>query len=400
MRNIPKSDKTIWLSSPTMHGEELKYITEAYESNWISTVGGNIDEIESLVCKHTGSNYAVSVSSGTAALHLSVRLAGVEPGDKVFCSDLTFSASANSIVYEGGIPIFIDSEYETWNMDPWALEKAFDLYPEVKAVMVTDLYGTPANYDNICAICNAHDAVLIEDAAESLGATCQGKQAGTFGAYSAVSFNGNKIITGSSGGMLLTNNIEAFNKAKKWADQSKEKAPWYQHEELGYNLRMSNVIAGIIRGQFPYLNEHIVRKKEIYNRYREGLMNLPVAMNPYLNNEKPNFWLSCILIDKDAMCEQIRTENSMLRIHKNKRGTSCPDEIYQILMKHNIQARPVWKPMHLQPMYRSNPFVSACESENDAGSDIFNRGLCLPSDIKMTRDEQNTIIELLYNCFQ
>jgi len=413
IRDIPKFEKTVWLSSPTMHGDELKYMTEAYEQNWMSTIGKNIDEVERLACEQVGCKYAVGLNCGTSALHLAVRLAGVKPGDKVFCSDMTFDATVNPISYEGGTQVFIDSEYETWNMDPRALEKAFEMYPEVKVVVVANLYGTPAKLDEIRAICDAHNAILIEDAAESLGATYKGRQTGTFGAYNAISFNGNKIITGSSGGMLLTDDLHAANKARKWSTQSREDAPWYQHEELGYNYRMSNVVAGVVRGQFPYLQEHIAQKKAIYERYKEGLKDLPVTMNPYIEGiMEPNFWLSCLLVDKDAMCEQVRSDNKAL-YYKKGSGKTCPTEIYQQLMSHNAQCRPIWKPMHMQPMYRINPFVTIegngrgrsnayIEEKGaiDVGADVFERGLCLPSDNKMTVEKQEIIIEIIHRCFE
>ncbi|MEG0455972.1 MAG: aminotransferase class I/II-fold pyridoxal phosphate-dependent enzyme, partial [Bacteroides sp.] len=359
--DIPKFEKTVWLSSPTMHGDELRYMTEAYEQNWMSTIGKNIDEVERLACEYIGCKYAVALSCGTSALHLAVRLAGVRPGDKVFCSDMTFDATVNPVVYEGGVPVFIDSEYETWNMNPIALEKAFELHPDVKVVVVANLYGTPAKLDEIVEICKAHGAILIEDAAESLGATYKGRQTGTFGQYNAISFNGNKIITGSAGGMLLTDDLHAANKVRKWSTQSREDAPWYQHEELGYNYRMSNVIAGVVRGQWPYLNEHIAQKERIYERYKDGLKDLPVSLNPYdATNSVPNFWLTCLLIDKDAMCEQVRSDNKAIYYKKpgHTRGYSCPTEIFAHLMSHNAQCRPIWKPMHLQPIYRMNPFVT------------------------------------------
>ena len=399
-----------------MHGDELKYITEAYEQNWMSTVGVNVDEVERISCERIGCKYAVALSCGTSAIHLAVRLAGVKTGDKVFCSDMTFDATVNPVAYEGGTQVFIDSEYETWNMDPIALEKAFELFPEVKVVVVANLYGTPAKLDEIVAVCKAHKATLIEDAAESLGATYKGRQTGTFGAYNAISFNGNKIITGSSGGMLLTNDIHAANKARKWSTQSREDAPWYQHEELGYNYRMSNIIAAVVRGQWPYLNEHIEQKRKIYERYNEGLKDLPVSMNPYdAVNSVPNFWLSCLLIDKDAMCEQVRSDSKA--IYKKKPGQvrahSCPTEVFAHLMSHNAQCRPIWKPMHLQPIYRMNPFVtvdgdgrgrtSAYKKESgaaDVGADVFDRGLCLPSDNKMTVEEQDRIIQIIHRCFE
>lgn len=268
-----KFESKVWLSSPTMHGPEIEYVKEAYETNWMSTVGKNINEVERMACEYIGCKYAVALSAGTASLHLAMKLAGIEAygmpkvghgaleGKKVFCSDMTFAATVNPVVYEGGIPVFIDSEYETWNMDPKALEKAFEIYSEVKVVVIANLYGTPSKLDEIKAVCDKHSAILIEDAAESLGATYKGQQTGTFGKYNIISFNGNKIITGSAGGMLLTNDLGAANKVRKWSTQSRENAPWYRHEEIGYNYRMSNVIAGVVRGQYKYLDEHIAQKK-------------------------------------------------------------------------------------------------------------------------------------------
>ena len=411
-------EKKVWLSSPTMHGEELKYITEAYESNWMSTIGKNLDEAERLACEKVGCKYAVALSCGTAALHLAVKLAGVKYGDKVFCSDMTFDATVNPVVYEGGIPVFIDTEYDTWNMDPVALEKAFELYPEVKVVVTAHLYGTPGKIDELRAICDRHGAVIVEDAAESLGATYKGRQTGHFGDIGCISFNGNKIITGSSGGMLLTDDEETAHKVRKWSTQSRENAPWYQHEELGYNYRMSNVIAGVVRGQFPYLETHIAQKKAVYERYKKGFEGLPVHMNPYdAENSEPNFWLSCMILDEDAMCKQVRSEQEALYI--SEPGKSCPTEILEALAKYNAEGRPIWKPMHMQPIYRMNGFVTR-EGDGraktnayiaggalgkdgkplDVGMDIFNRGLCLPSDNKMTPEEQDKVIEIIRGCFE
>ena len=414
--NMEPFKKKVWLSSPTMHGEELKYVTEAYETNWMSTVGENINEVECLACEKVGCRYAVALSAGTAALHMAVKLAGVKPGDTVFCSDMTFDATVNPVVYEGGVPVFIDTEYDTWNMDPVALEKAFELYPDTKVVVVAHLYGTPGKIDEIREICQRHGAMIIEDA-ESLGATYKGVQTGSFGDYNAISFNGNKIITGSSGGMLLTDSLEAANKVRKWSTQSRENAPWYQHEELGYNYRMSNVIAGVVRGQFPYLEEHIAAKKKIYERYKEGFKELPVSMNPYdASVSEPNFWLSCLMIESEAMCHQVRGECEALYI--TEKGKSCPTEILEALAKYNAEGRPIWKPMHMQPIYRMNGFVTregngraktnayisggAVGKDGkplDVGMDIFHRGLCLPSDNKMTEEEQDKIIEIVKGCF-
>ena len=400
----------VWLSSPTMHGDELKYITEAYETNWMSTVGKNIDEVESSICNKVGCKHAVALSAGTAALHMAVKLADVKSGDYVFCSDMTFGATVNPVVYEGGIPVFIDSEYESWNMDPAALEKAFEIYPDVKAVVIVHLYGTPCKIDEIKAVCDKHNAVIIEDAAESLGAAYKGKQTGGFGNYNAVSFNGNKIITGSSGGMLLTDDLEAANKVRKWSTQARENAPWYQHEEVGYNYRMSNVIAGVVRGQIPYLEEHIAQKKAIYHRYQEGFKDLSVKMNPILDDCEPNYWLSCMIIDKEAMCKQVRGEKEVLYISETDK--SCPTEILETLAKYNVEGRPIWKPMHMQPIYRMNPFITRdgngrartnayIEGESlDIGADIYERGLCLPSDSKMTEEQQDIIIEIIKGCFE
>ncbi len=401
----------IWLSSPTMHGDEIKYVTEAYETNWMSTVGKNINEVERLAAEKVGCKYAVALSCGTAALHLAVKLAGVKEGDTVFCTDMTFAATVNPVMYEKAIPVFIDTEYDTWNMDPAALEKAFEMYPDTKVVVIANLYGTPAKFDELCAIAEKHGAIIVEDAAESLGATYKGRQTGTFGTYNAISFNGNKIITGSSGGMLLTDDLDAANKARKWSTQSREDAPWYQHEEVGYNYRMSNVIAGVVRGQLPYLEEHIAQKKAIYERYREGFKELPVTMNPYQPDiMEPNFWLSCLLIDENAMCKQVRGDGDACYVPEP--GKSCPTEILEALTKANAEGRPIWKPMHAQPIYRMNPFVTRegngrgrtnayiAGAGIDVGMDIFTRGLCLPSDNKMTAKEQDEIIEIIRACFE
>lgn len=408
---MEKFENKVWLSSPTMHGDELKYVTEAYETNWMSTVGKNINEVERITTEKIGCKYAVGLSAGTAALHMAVKMADVKLGDKVFCSDLTFSATVNPITYEGGIPVFIDSEYETWNMDPKALEKAFEIYPDVKVVMLVHLYGVAAKIDEIKAICQKHNAILIEDAAEALGTSYKGKQCGSFGKFSIISFNGNKIITGSSGGMFLTDDLDAANKVRKWSTQSRENAPWYQHEEIGYNYRMSNVIAGVVRGQYPYLEEHIAQKKAIYNRYKEGLKDLPVTMNPFIEDEcEPNYWLSCMIIEPEAMCKQVRGELDYLYI--SEPGKSCPMEILDAIASINAEGRPIWKPMHMQPVYRNNPFITKDGngrantnayidgSGTDVGMDIFNRGLCLPSDNKMTPEQQDKIIAVIRECFK
>lgn len=389
-------DKKIWLASPTMHGEEQKYVKEAFDTNWVSTVGANLEHLEKSVRDYVGCKASVALSAGTAALHLAVKLAGVKPGDKVFCTDMTFDATVNPVTYEGGEQIFIDSEYDTWNMGPKALERAFQKYPDVKVVVLAHLYGTPSKMDEILDICKAHNAILIEDAAESLSATYKGKQTGSFGKFNVVSFNGNKIITTSGGGMLLTDDEEAAEKARKWSTQARDAAPWYQHTELGYNYRMSNVLAGIGRGQMLHLEEHKARKKEIYERYRKGLAGLPVQMNPYLSDTEPNFWLSCLLVDEDAMTEQRRSDRDSC--YTKEPGKSCPDEIREVLASYNIETRPIWKPMHLQPIYADHDFITAADGIC-VDEDIFNRGLCLPSDIKMTVEEQDAVIEIIRSLF-
>lgn len=405
-----KFAKKVYLSSPTMHGEELKYMTEAFDTNWMSTVGENIDEIERIAAEKIGCRYAVALSSGTAALHLAMKLAGICRGGKVFCTDMTFDATVNPVVYEGGIPVFIDTERDTWNMDPVALEKAFEIYPDVKHIVVANLYGTPGKMEEIRKIADKHGATITEDAAESFGSVYEGRQTGTFGDVGVISFNGNKIITGSSGGMLLTNDVEQANKVRKWSTQARENAPWYQHEELGYNYRMSNVIAGVVRGQLPYLEEHIAQKKAIYERYKKGFKGLPIQMNPYDEKKsKPNFWLSCLIIDKAAMCRQVRGDTEACYVKEH--GKSCPTEILETLAQYNAEGRPIWKPMHMQPIFRMNPFITRSGSgrartnayiaggAEDVGADIFARGLCLPSDNKMTTEEQDKIIEIVRACF-
>lgn len=394
---MKKFKTKVWLSSPTLHGNELKYITQACETNWMSTVGENINFIEKEISKITGCKYAIALSCGTSALHLAIKLSGLKPGEKVFCSDLTFAATVNPVVYERGVPVFIDSERETWNMSPEALEKAFELHPDVRLVIVVNLYGVPAQFDEIKAICNKHNAILIEDAAESFGATYKGKLTGSLAAYNVISFNGNKIITGSSGGMLLTDDLPAAQKARKWSTQSREDCSWYQHEELGYNYRMSNIIAGVVRGQLPYLDEHIAQKKAIYLRYKEGFRDLPITMNPYIESiSEPNFWLSCMLIDESAMCEQHRSAQKAT--YKKSKGKTCPTEILEKLERYNAEGRPIWKPMHMQPFFKENDFITL--SENSISEDLFHRGLCLPSDNKMTIKEQDRIIEIIKSCFE
>ena len=402
--------KKLYLSSPTMHGEELIYMKEAFDTNWMSTVGENIDRVEEQIAQKLG-GYAVALSSGTAALHLAMKLGGIKPGDLVFSSDMTFSATTNPVVYEGARQVFIDTERDTWNMDPEALEQAFSIYPGVKAVVLANLYGTPGKLDELVSIAHRHGAIVIEDAAESLGASYKGRQTGLLGDIGVISFNGNKIITGSAGGMLLTHTRAEADKARKWSTQSRENAPWYQHEELGYNYRMSNVIAGVIRGQYPHLDEHIAQKKAVYERYKEGLKGLPVQMNPFDETKcEPNYWLSAMILDKDVMCKQVRGETEALYIKEE--GKTCPTEILEAIAGLNAEGRPIWKPMHMQPMYRMHEFVTVNGSGRaktnayisggvfDVGADIFQRGLCLPSDNKMTPEQQDRIILVIRACFE
>ncbi len=371
--------KRILLSSPTMHGEEQQFVKEAFDTNWIAPLGANVDGFENEMAEYVGVKSAAACVSGTSALHLAVKLAGVKRGDVVFCSDMTFAATVNPVVYEGGVPVYIDSERDTWNMCPKSLEKAFEKYPQCKCVVLVHLYGTPAKLDEIKAICDAHNAILIEDAAESLSATYKGAQTGTFGKYNAISFNGNKIITTSGGGMLLSDDDEAIRKARFWSTQSRDPAPWYQHSEVGYNYRMSNIVAGIGRGQLLHLEEHKALKKAIYNKYKDGLSGLPLTMNPYLEYTEPNFWLSCLLLDKNCCISPMEI--------MNKLNTEA-----------NAEARPIWKPMHMQPLYAENDFIFV--EDTPVNEEIFAYGLCLPSDIKMTEEEQNRIINVIHNCFK
>lgn len=375
-------EKRIFLSTATVHGEEMQFIKEAFDKNWIAPLGFNCDGFEAEMSEYLSQNlddtyHCLALSAGTAALHLAMKLAGVKTGDTVFCSDTTFAATVNPVSYEGAKQVFIDSEFDTWNMDPVALQKAFEKYPNTKVVVLAHLYGSPAKMDEILDICKKYNAILIEDAAEALSATYKGRQCGTFGNYNIVSFNGNKIITSSGGGMLITNDKKARDKALFWATQARESAPWYQHEEIGYNYRMSNVVAGIGRGQLIHLEEHREAKEKIYRRYEQGFKDLPVKMNPYLKNTRPNFWLSCILIDEDCAVD--------------------PMSIMDKLNDANVEARPIWKPMHMQPVFKDNDFISI--SDTSVGEQIFTRGLCLPSDIKMTAEQQDIIIEIIKSMF-
>ena len=424
---IEKFSSKVWLSSPTMHGDEQRWVDEAIQTNWVSTVGANIDAVEKAMAEYIGVKYAVGLSCGTAALHLATKLAGEKlygqarpnqgtlQGHRVFASDCTFDASINPVAYEDGEAIFIDTEYDTWNMSPEALEKAFELYPEVKLVVIAHLYGTPGRMEELKAICDKHGALIVEDAAESLGAKYllngEWVETGTLGSYNCVSFNGNKIVTGSAGGLFLTNSKEDADKIRKWSTQSREAAPWYQHEEIGYNYRMSNIIAGVIRGQIPYLDEHIAQKRAIWERYEKGLADLPVKMNPWdRQKSEPNFWLSCCIINEDAMAPMVRGEQDYL--FASESGKSSPQEILDAIAAFGAEGRPIWKPMHMQPIYRTNPFVTVegngrgrtnayiKGSGVDVGADIFRRGLCLPSDNKMTEEQQDVIIDIIHRCFR
>ncbi len=424
---IEPFEKKVWLSSPTMHGEEQYWVDEAIRTNWVSTIGENINEVERQMAERIGVKYAVGLSCGTATLHLATKLAGEKlygqarpnegtlRGHRVFCSDMTFDASINPVAYEDGEAVFIDTEPDTWNMSPEALEKAFELYPEVKLIVVAHLYGTPGKMEEIRAIADKHGALIVEDAAESLGSKylLNGRwvETGTLGDFNCISFNGNKIITGSTGGMFMTDCQEDANKVRKWSTQSREAAPWYQHEEIGYNYRMSNVIAGVVRGQLPYLDEHIAQKRAIYERYKAGLADLPVRMNPFdEERSQPNHWLSCLLIDQDAMAPQVRGEQDYL--YASVPGKSSPQEILEAMAAFNSEGRPIWKPMHMQPIYRTHAFVTTegngrgrtnayiASRGIDVGADIFQRGLCLPSDNKMTPEQQDRIIEIIHRCFR
>ncbi len=415
-------EKKVWLSTPTQHKEMLEYIQQAYDDNWMTTAGENVNEVERIAAEKAEVKYAVGLCNCTSALHLCMKLAGEKlygkpaishgalEGKRVFCSDMTFDATLNPVVYEGGIPVFIDTDAKTWNMDPVALEKAFEMYPEVKLVVSAELYGFPGRMDEIKKICEKHGALLVEDAAEAMGATIDGKQCGSFGDYAAISYNGNKIITGTSGGCFLTNSLEDANQVRKWSTQSRENAPWYQHEQVGYNYRMSNFIAGAVRGQYPYIEEHIAQKKAIYERYCEGLKDLPIHMNPITEGTKPNYWLSALIIEKDAMCKQVRDDSKALFVPEH--GKTCPTEILEAIVSINAEGRPIWKPMHMQPMYRMHEAVGRegtlrCRTNayiaggvTDVGADIFERGCCLPSDNKMTPAQQDRIIQVIRACFE
>ena len=369
-------EKRIFLSSPNMskEGYEQKYIKEAFDTNWIAPLGENVNKFEEELADYVGIKHAAALSSGTAAIHMAFKALDVKQGDIVFCSDLTFSATVNPIIYQNATPVFIDSEKDTWNMDPEALKKAFEKYPNPKAVIVVHLYGVPAKIEDIKKICDEHGVPLVEDAAESLGATYKGKQTGTFGKYGIYSFNGNKIITTSGGGMLVSNDEERITKVRFWATQSREKARHYEHKEIGYNYRMSNIVAGIGRGQLKVLDERIKQKTDIYNNYKEGFKEIEdIEMEPIPENAKPNHWLSVITLSKSSKI--------------------TPLEIMEALDKENVESRPVWKPMHMQPVFKDYDFIKV--AEEPISIELFERGVCLPSDTNMTKEEQDVVIDII-----
>ncbi len=376
-----KLKSRIYLASPHMskEGYEQQYVKEAFDTNWVAPLGENVNKFEEELANYVESNQAAALSAGTAAIHMALKALDVKNGDIVFCSTLTFSATVNPVIYQNATPVFIDSEKETWNMDPKALEKAFEKYPNPKAVIVVHLYGTPAKIEEIKVICEKHHVPLIEDAAESLGATYQGKQTGTFGKYGIYSFNGNKIITTSGGGMLVSNDEERIAKVRFWATQSREKERHYEHKEIGYNYRMSNIVAGIGRGQLKVLKERIEQKTKIYNTYKEEFKEIDdIEMQPIPKNTKPNHWLSVITLKR----------NSKIK----------PIDIMLALEKENIESRPVWKPMHKQPVFEKCDFIKA--QDKAISEDLFERGVCLPSDTKMTTEEQMHVINIIKSLWE
>lgn len=373
-------EKRIFLASPHMseEGYEKEYIKEAFDTNWIAPLGENVNKFEEELANYVGAKCGAALSAGTAAIHMALKALDVKEGDIVFCSSLTFSATANPIIYQNATPVFIDCDRETWNMDPEALEKAFEKYPNPKAVVIVHLYGTPAKMDEKMAICNEHNVPLVEDAAESLGATYKGKQTGTFGKFGIFSFNGNKIITTSGGGMLVSDDEERIQKVRFWATQSRDKARYYQHSEIGYNYRMSNIVAGIGRGQLKVLNDRLAKKKEIYETYKEGFKDITeIEMKPVPVDTKPNYWLSTMLLKEESKV--------------------TPLNIMEALEKENIESRPIWKPMHMQPVFEKYDFIKV--EDKPVSEDIFARGVCLPSDTKMTKEEQQEVIRIIKELF-
>ena len=376
-------EKRIYLASPHIGELEKEFVKEAFDTNWVAPLGPNVDSFEREVAEYVGAPAATALVSGTSAIHMAIKLVGVKPGDLVFCSSLTFAASCEPVVYEGAKPVFIDSEPESFNMCPRALRKAFEHYSKLgqkpKAVIVVHLYGQSARMDEIMAICNEYDVPVIEDAAESLGGTYKGAYTGTIGDYGIFSFNGNKIITTSGGGMLVSKYKEATEKAKFWATQSRDKARHYEHSELGYNYRMSNVLAGIGRGQLRILEERIALKKNIYETYKEGFKDIKeIEMAPIMDYGKPNYWLSVMTLSDDSKVTHL--------------------DIILALEERNIEARPIWKPIHMQPYYEKYDFFTMCE-EGSVAEEIFNSGLCLPSDTKMTEEDMEKVISIIRGLF-
>lgn len=375
-------EKKIFLASPHMsqEGYEQEFVKEAFDTNWVAPLGENVNKFEEELANYVGVRHAAALSAGTAAIHMALKALDVKEGDIVFCSSLTFSATANPIIYQNATPVFIDSDVDTWNMNPKALEKALKKYPNPKAVIVVHLYGTPAKLNEIMEICKKHNVPLIEDAAESLGSTYYGKQTGTLGKYGIYSFNGNKIITTSGGGMLVAKDEERIQKVRFWSTQSRDKARHYQHSEIGYNYRMSNIVAGIGRGQLKVLTQRIKQKTDIYNRYVEGFKDIEeIDMQPIPEGTMPNHWLSVMTVKADSKVK--------------------PLDIMEKLEKENIETRPVWKPMNLQPFFEKYDFITVCEDGKSVGEDLFNRGVCLPSDTKMTVEEQNEVIRIIKSLF-
>ncbi len=378
-------NKRIYLASPHLGGLEKEFVNEAFDTNWVAPLGPNVNNFEKELADYVGSKSAAALVSGTSAIHLALKALGIKRGDNVFCTSLTFSGSCNPIMYEGGEPVFIDSEPESWNMSPIALEKAFIKAKEEEkmpvAVIVVHLYGQSSDLDKIMEICNRYSTLVIEDAAESLGATYKGKQTGTFGEFGIYSFNGNKIITTSGGGMLVSNDEEKIAKARFWATQSRDNARHYQHTELGYNYRMSNIVAGVGRGQLRVLDERIAQKKHIFERYAEAFKAIKeIEMMPICEYGEPNYWLSCMTL---------------------KEGSSIkPLDIILALEEMNIESRPIWKPMHMQPYFGECEFFNHNEAGISICEDIFNRGLCLPSDTKMSEEDIDKVIGIVKECFE
>lgn len=377
---MAEQKKRIYLSSPTMHGDEQRFVQEAFDTNWVAPLGPNVNKFEEEMAAYTGCGHAAALSAGTAAIHLAIKLLGIKQDDVVFVSSLTFAATCNPITYEKAKPVFIDSEPDTWNMSPKALRKAFEKYPNPKAVIMAHLYGTPAKLDEIMEICAEHNVPIIEDAAESLGSTYKGQMTGTFGRIGIYSFNGNKIITTSGGGMMVSKEEELTKKATFLATQARDAARHYQHSEIGYNYRMSNIVAGVGRGQLLHMEEHKKLKNAIYKQYKEAFADIEeISMNPMNPDGDANNWLSCILLKEGCKV--------------------TPNDIMDALEAENIESRPIWKPMNLQPVYADCDFFNHNDEGISVGEDIFNRGVCMPSDIKNTPEDMDLIIKIVHKLF-